>query len=293
VTVDDHDRVVKWLKTGYGYFVDFGLPSMQEHDRQEAQKFLDRALPLLARLDKVNREMRIPALADGQIALVIDGKLSSNQFIAALPATEKPMPMAEPALVRGVSDAKLLKQALTEYRSIANGLIDAARQIDEPNFHVPEGFQIPPAQVTEGPSSTIYSFPLPKEWGVDEKIVPNLGLSNDVVVISASKDQTQRLLKATPLATGGVLAKTDRPLAAALCFNWTALVDAATPWIDYAIGQAAVARGVDETQQKEMAQQVHTGLDVLKALRSISSESYLEDDVMVNHTLMEIHDVER
>ena len=61
---------------------------------------------------------------------MIDGKLTSKHFIASLPATEKPMPMIEPAIVRGVSDAKLLKQALGEYRTIINGLIDAVRQIE-------------------------------------------------------------------------------------------------------------------------------------------------------------------
>ena len=199
------------------------------------------------------------------------------------------MPMVEPAMVIGVSDAKLLKQALGEYRTIVNGLIDAVRQIEGSN--VPENVQIPEPQVTEGPPGTIYSFPLPKEWGVDEKIVPNLGFPTRWLVLSASQDHTERLLKATPLATGGVLEKTDRPLAAAVWLDWAALVDAATPWVDFAIEQAAAAKGVGEDQQKSIAEQVHTGLEVLKVLRSVTSESYLEDDVLVSHTLTEIHDV--
>ena len=85
--------------------------------------------------------------------------------------------------------------------------------------------------------------------------------------------------------------KTDRPLAAAVWFHWAALVDAATPWVDFAIEQTAAAKGVSEDQQKAIAEQVHTGLEVLKVLRSITSESYLEDDVLVNHTLTEIRDV--
>ena len=199
------------------------------------------------------------------------------------------MPMVEPAIVMGVSDAKLLKQGLGEYREVINGLIDAVRHVEGSN--VPENVQIPEPQTTEGPLGTIYSFPLPKEWGVDEKIVPNLGVSDEVFVFSASRDHTERLLKSTPLAVGGVLEKADRPLAAAVWLNWAALVDAATPWVDFAIEQTAAAKGIDEDQQKAIAQQVHTGLEVLKVLRSISSESYLEDDVLVNHTLTEIRDV--
>ena len=50
-------------------------------DREKAKKFLAAALPLVERMDKANREMLIPALADGQSALVIDGKLTSKHFI--------------------------------------------------------------------------------------------------------------------------------------------------------------------------------------------------------------------
>ena len=230
-------------------------------------------------------------MADGQSALVIDGKLTSKHFIESLPATEKPMPMVEPAIVMGVSDAKLLKQGLGEYREVINGLIDAVRQV--PGATCPRTSKFPSRKPIEGPLGTIYSFPLPKEWGVDEKIVPNIGVSDEVLVVSASRDHTERLLKSTPLAVGGVLEKTDRPLATAVWLNWAALVDAAAPWVDFAIEQTAAAKGVGEDQQKAIAQQVHTGLEVLKVLRSISSESYLEDDVLVSHTLTEIHDVEK
>ena len=289
VTVADYDLVVKWVKIGYGYLEEFGLPNMPEQEREKVEEFLAAALPLVERLDKVNREMRIPALADGQLGLVIDGKLTSKHFIESLPATEKPMPMIEPAIVRGVSDAKLLKQALGEYRAIVNGLIDAARQIEGSN--IPANVRIPEPQVTEGSLGTIYSFPLPKQWGVDEKIVPNLGLSDELLVLSVSKDHTQRLLKATPLAAGGVLDKVDRPLAVVAWLDWAALVDAATPWVDFAAERAAASKGVDGDRQKTIVEQVHTGLEVLKALRSITGETYLEDEVLVSHTLMEIHDV--
>ena len=84
---------------------------MPEKDRKQAQKFLAAAVPLVERFDKANREMLFPALADGQLGLVLDDKLTSNHFVESLPATEKPMPMIEPALVFGVSDAKLLCQS--------------------------------------------------------------------------------------------------------------------------------------------------------------------------------------
>ena len=116
-------------------------------------------------------------------------------------------------------------------------------------------------------------------------------ISDKVAVVSASHDHTERLLKATPLGIGGVLGKADRPLAAAAWFHWAALVEAAAPWADFAAEQIMAAKDVDEAQRKPIADQVHTALDVLKALRTISNESYLENGVLVTHTLVEIHDV--
>jgi hypothetical protein len=290
-SMGDYDMLVKWIKTGYGYFEEFGLPKIPENDREKAKKFLAAALPLVARLDKANREMLIPALADGQSAVVIDGKLQSKHFVAALPETEKPMPMIEPAIVMGISDANLLKQGLGEYRLAINGLIDAARQVE--GSEVPANIQIPEPQANDGPLGTLYSFPLPKELGVDEKIAPTLGISNDTMVFSASREHTERLLKSTPLVPIGVFENPARPRAVAVWIDWVALVNTATPWVDFGLQQAATAKGVGENEQKMIAQQVHTGLDVLKVVRSISAESYLEDGVLVTHTLTEMRDVEK
>ena len=291
MNVDDYDLMVKWAKTAYGYFDQFALPQIPEEDREKITTLLEAALPLAARLDKANREMLIPALADGQSALVIDAKLQSKQFHTALPATEEPMPMIEPAIVLGVSDAKLLKQGLSEYRAVINGLIDAVRQLEDTD--VPPEIEIPEPETTEGPLGTVYSFPLPEQWGVDEQIEPNVGISDSVAVFSISPAQTERLLKATPPTVGGVLEEdTDRPLALAAWLDWAGLVDAATPWVDFAVDQAAASNGIDEAQRKPITEQVHTGLNVLKTLRSITGESYLEDGVLVNHVLLEIRDVE-
>ena len=54
---------------------------MKDDEREKLEKFLDAALPLVERMDKANREMLIPALADGQSALVIDGKLDQQHFV--------------------------------------------------------------------------------------------------------------------------------------------------------------------------------------------------------------------
>ena len=138
----------------------------------------------------------------------------------------------------------------------------------------------------------IYSFALPAELGVDKKIVPNFGLSDKVAVISATREHTERLLKSTPPAVGGVLAKTDRPLAAAVWLHWAELLDAAGPWVDFALDQIT-ANAEDAEEKKSVVDQVHTAVDVLKVLRNVSNETYFEDGALVNHTFVEIRDLEK
>jgi hypothetical protein len=291
INLQHYDLLTKWAKTAYGYAKEFGLPAMPEKDREKAKKFLDEALPLVERLDKANREMLFPALADGQLAVVLDGKLTSKHFVESLPATEKPMPMVEPAMVFGVSDAELLKKAMGEYREVANGLIGVVRGIE--GSEVPEGIEIPEPTVSETSFGKIYSFVLPAAWGVDKQIVPNFGLSDKVAVVSITHDHTERLLKSTPLAVGGLLAKHDRPLAVAVWLRWAELLQAGGPWIDFAVDQAVAANGEDADAKKPVAEQVHTAVDVLKTLKSLTNECYLEGDALVHHTLLEIHDLDK
>ncbi len=290
VSPENYDLLSKWAKTAYGYFEEFGLPQMPDEDRRKLEDFLNKALPLMERMDKINRELLVPALADGQLALTVDGKLLSKRFVDDMPAAEEPLPMLEPAIVIGLSDAEMFRSAMHDYWDVVNGLIDAIRQVEGTN--VPEDIRLPEPQVTDSSEGKVYSFPLPEKWGVDKQIVPNVGISKNAAVISISPGHTARLLKATPLSVGGLLAETDRPLAVAGWFDWAALVDLATPWIDYAFEQSPGLENVGEDQRQLILGQVHTALDVLKVLRTISGQCYFEDGALVSHTLVELRDVE-
>ena len=288
---EGYDLLVKWVKVAYGYFEDFVKPQIGDSEREDFEKFIGKAIPLVKRLDKANRDLLIPALADGQMGLVLDAKLTSKQFHEAMPPTEKPMPMAEPALVFGVSDAAALVKGLAEYREVVNGFIDLFREM-EPGSLPP--FEIPPPLSEKAKEGTLYYYPLPEELGLDRKVFPNAGLSEKVAVVTASREHTARLLAATPLAIGGVLAGAeDRPLAMAAALDWAALVEAATPWVDLAATMILQEQFGDAEgeQAKAITSQIHTVLDVLKCLKTITSESYVDRGAMVSHTLTEVQDV--
>ena len=67
-------------------------------------------LPLFGRLNQTTRDKLLPALADGQIGLVIDTKLRASDSFERMPAVADPLPWREPAFIFGVSDAELLRR---------------------------------------------------------------------------------------------------------------------------------------------------------------------------------------
>ncbi len=292
VSIEHYDNLVKWWKIGWNYMEELALPRLPEEKRAKAQAFLTDLKPLLARLNTATRDMWVPALADGQIGLVVDAKLKSKQIQRSLPMMQDEMPIIEPALVVGVSNADLLKKAIGEFRGVYNDLIDLIGKQNDVPQHVKAKigmFKWPEAKVDQIAGGSLYLYPLPEQWGMDKNIVLNAGLSNNVAVISLSTAQTDRLLKETPLKVGGVLASTDRPLAIAGWFDCNELISAATPWINYVLEQ------IPERQmagQKEMVvSQMHTVLEVLSTIKSITSETYIEDNIIVSHSLVEIRDI--
>jgi hypothetical protein len=130
----------------------------------------------------------------------------------------------------------------------------------------------------------MYSYALPEQAQLDEQVLPNVGLSDRFVVLSASEAHTRRLLNTAPLVAIGPLSNPERPMAAAAHFDWPGLVDAVGPWIFYALEQ--------NVKDATVAPQVQTVLDVLKCCRGFASTMYFEGDVRVTHTLSRFRDLQ-
>jgi hypothetical protein len=171
---ENYERMVKVMAKGRMYFEKYGVPQLNERDKVTYKTIGDIAYPILERMDKVNREMLLPALADGQMALVIDTNLKAKKWHEQMPATAEETAIPMPALVLGVSDAALMDKALGEYRQIINDLITKVRPLAP---GAPD-IQIPPAEqkkVADG--ATIYYYPLADKIGLNKQLAPNSGLS--------------------------------------------------------------------------------------------------------------------
>jgi len=271
-----YEMLVKWAKRIGGYVDEFVPGELGEDELALYKKVKQTVLPLLARIDNANRKMLIPAFKDGQGAFVLDANAQSKQWLAIMPPAEKPLPMIAPACVFGVSDAGLLKKGVGEYVAVIDEGLKKVRMV-APDEIPP--LTVPPPETRKSGEGTIYFYALPQEWGVDERVAPNVALSPDVAALSLSLDQTERILKVTPLSLEGPLNDVGRPLASAAYFNFAALVDAVSPWVEYAIKLAE-----EEGEAVSEAAAIHSSfVELLKCFRSCSSATSFEDGAKVTH----------
>jgi hypothetical protein len=287
-SVEGYDLLVKWIGIAHRYVEEYGIPQLPSKDREEFEKVSVEVKPLLDRLNKATRDLLIPALADGQSGLVFDAKLTSQQFIKALPPTPQTLPMLEPAIVVGVTDAAKLKQAFEEYYAVADAFVEILKGLKK--SEIPKDFKIPRPRVYNIRRGTAYGYRLPVQWGVDTHVLPNAGLSENVAVLSLSARHTLRLLDDKAPMIAGIALATDRPLAAAGGLDFGALVEAVTPWADLALdnGTARLA-----PQMADMVRlHAKAALEVLRVYRGSVFETYVEDKVTVTHSRSEFHDIE-
>ena len=292
--LEKYQMVAKWVKIADRHVDEILVPRLDGDQKDKYEQVIKVVHPFCERLDKVTRTLLLPALADGQCAFVLDGRLKSKQWFAAMPAAEKPLPMLEPAIVLGVSDAALLRRASTEYRSILNELLVKIRELN-PEF--PE-VEITPPKTSELKSGTLYSYPIPEHLGLDKQILPNAGLSERIAVLSISREHTERLLEKNPLKIdGGPLADPNKALVGAAYIRCEGIIDALVPWMQFGIRAVQKQAGGEGDGQGAkppwlgMLDQIPTALEVLKVFRTSTSAIYIEGDALVTHSETIVRDL--
>jgi hypothetical protein len=279
--LDSYADLVKYVKLAHSYFEEFALPEMPIKERVEYQKYMLLAMPFFNRLDKATGKMLLPS-TDGQGAWVLDAKLKIS---IPDPAVPQAMPVPEIGVVLGLSNQKLFIEAMTEYRSIFNDVVDLVTKFAPPGAELPD-FKIPLPKTKNAAGGTLYSWPLPTLPGLDPKIMPTGAVSDKVAVFGISEDHAVRMLTKTPFKMdGGPLGNTKKPLSSAAYFNWAGLIDASMPWVDLAL---------TETQaDQEIKTHVYAVLDVLKCFRTYASATYLDQGAVVVHSEAVFRDLEK
>jgi hypothetical protein len=272
---ENYQLLLKWLKVVHGYLFDMGIPGMVEPLGYRA--LFAQFQPVLERLDRATGQLLLPALADGQSGLVIDGKLTSNQWSPMLPPAERPLPLPEVALLLGVSDAAKLKQAGVEYREGINQALDLIGKLN--NQPMPS---LPPPQMAAVTGGEMFFYPLPPGF-VDPRLQPNVAVSSNLAVLTLSREHSERLLKSTPPANDFLRRHAGQPLSAASALNVPATLDLLMAWVDYG---ARSAGGVRDDQ----LQQVREAVNLFKVIRSYASVTYFEGGAEVQHSEIVVQD---
>jgi hypothetical protein len=295
VSVKDYEEGIKGLKKAYEQLDEIAKDKLKGEEKERYAKAKTDFLPLLERLNETTAKLFLPALEDGQIALVLDAKWKSKQWVKAMPELETAMPAPEIGIVVGVSDADSLRKAMTEYREIINdALVKIRSWPGAENFA--GDFQIPAPKSEKAKGGTLYYYPLPKELGLDPQIAPRAGLSDKVGVLTASKEHAERLLARKPLKVdGGPLAELDRPMVSAAYCDWVGIVDAFSPWVQFGTAKALEHAPGDmpEKEREGVLRQVKTVLQILKCFRGATGVTTLEDGVLTTHSEAVFRDLEK
>jgi hypothetical protein len=308
--IEDYEKIVTWLKRIAGHAETIAEKKVDSEAWEKYQQFRDRGIALLERLDQANREQLFPALADGQNAMVIDFTAKSKKWFEKMPEATKPLPMLELALVAGVSDAEKLREGVKTYIDVVKEGYNLAKEIHEDDM---PKLKIPTPTISElNDGGKLYTYPLPKKWGVDPQVAVNAGITKNFAAVSLMPLTTERLLQEKPLEFDTSL-KLDRPAALVTHIEFAKLIDATRPWIDYGLDIATgklkphKKKDDDDSDDSDKAPpeapspvmmqlgfivpQLHQFLDIASAVRSATSVTYEENGMWVTHSETHIEDL--
>ncbi len=284
-----YDGLVTMIKMIYGHAEGVFLDKADDDAKNQYKEAAKGILPLFKRLDDATRNLLIPSLKETGLGLVIDAQWSSKQWHAALPELPKAMPMIELGLLLGVSDSKKFADAMKEYRITFNELYKKIRDVNPNKDNTPE-IKIPAPEKETTKHGTLYYYPIPEEYGLDKQFQPYFALGKKVGVIALSKKHTERLLENRPLKIESGPLTRKGPVVGVALLNWPAFVDAAAPWVEFAVqANIPVPDDADAAKQAKMLtegilKQVRVALTVLKAFKGVTSATYVEGDALVTHS---------
>ncbi|MGI9448045.1 MAG: hypothetical protein ACR2NI_10370 [Pirellulales bacterium] len=280
-------------------FVSNAIASTGDDDVQEGFKTFDeKIVPLGEELTNTVREKFVPALKNGQFGLVLDGKASTTKLQASLPASSKPLPLIEPAIVLSLDDEALFREGLSDIFALSDKLLAVIREIDEDA--IPSEYRIPDPEEKDAEGGSLWTFALP-ESGLDEQIQLSIGVGKNAAVFSFTPTQAERILSSSPLQLKGDFSQN---LAAAAILDWVAFANLLEPWATYVIRCGGMQQeqgrldpdstiGPDsETEEvTDALEQLATIFDVVRCLKSATAKTSIEEDATVTRWQNRIEDL--
>ena len=272
-----------------------------EDDQEKFQTFSKTFGPLVEKLTDIFREKLLPSMKDGQVGLVLDSKSKVTRLHKELPASDEPLPLLEPAIVVGLSDAKLFREGLSDLFVLADDLVTAVQKMD--GNTVPENYKIPEPEKTKIANGTVWSFNIDKS-GIDSQIQPAIAVTTNAAIFSLVPKQAERLLAQATLETGSEISDFQMPLAAAATLDFSGVIDFIEPWFIYGARYVSVQQqngevdssleldaDTEEGMVRDVLQQSPVVFDALRTLRAATAETTRKSDAWVTHWKNVIRDI--
>lgn len=295
------EDLVSWGGMAWNFFTKYVLAKAEDDAREKVGLVEKHLGPLAEKYVATLRTKILPALADGQIGLVLDAKSRTKRIQKGLPEAADPLPLVEPAIVLGLDDPKLFREGLSDIFALSDELVDAVREIDPDS--VPADYRIKDPEKAKMEAGAIWSWAI-DATGLDDQIRPAIGVGEHAAVFSLVPKQATRLLADAKLETGSQLSKFEEPLAGAAALDAAGLVDAIQPWIVYLVrlgcvqqreGQldreTVLTKDVENEQATDALAQVAAVCEVLKCLRVAVAEAAVKGDATVTHWRNVIRDL--
>jgi len=203
-----------------------------EDQRENGIFVMENGWPLLTELADIWEEKFLPAMSDGQHSFVLQsGNLENNQWWKDMPPSNTPLPLPEMATVTGLSSKDGMIEAYDELFKWFDRVVLVIRK-REPDF-IPKDYEIPRPVESKVADGVQFTYPIPADFQVPESMAPHATFTENFMVSSFSKLQTQSLVTLQKSNISNPLLNSESPKASAAYINLGRLSQLALPWIVY------------------------------------------------------------
>ena len=291
----------KWGGKAFDYLRKYGPRQMPNEEARVFRDFTSELRDVLSEVADSTEQNLLGATKNCESAFVLDFSTAKESWHDMMPRSDRPLPMPAMAVVIEHNDAEKIRAAGDSYLEAARDILGMIREL--PDMQMPPYIQIypPEHETVEGGDMYVYRFP--PEAGLDSEVAFHALLSDNLLILGISTDQSQRLLVENMPMFEGVLSDRSQPLMAAFYYDNTRLIDALHAWAMYGLDVARdegleimprVEGAENETlifTEDELLDALDKVVDLLKCMESCSSISYMDDGAQVTHYQLRFSDV--
>ncbi len=260
--------------TNLSSLVDFFIPGLDWtflEDNLEIENITectDLLWPYLVRLANTWERKFLPAMTGEHAIVLTGGNLSARQWSKDMSPSVDPLPFPEFAVITGVMDRTLLKNAFEDVLTVCDEIVDSMRE-KAPNF-IPTSYQVPRPIKSETSTGIKYGYAIPADCPAPKEMMPQVLFSGDYLFESYSDKQSAELAGIRKLSVGAGIIDSSAKLSSASYVHVGRIFDFARPWIRYALTEGMESMEASLLERTLPPNYELTGKDLLSAWSVLS-----------------------